>query len=250
VRTNLSAAARGSLSYRALRLVLVHAKRLFSRSCSAHPTHPKVREDARVRHRATRVTRCERSWGESRFTTRSSLRRPSERSTRALCSLDRDRSDRLWHPCRLLLARKHESRCRELPLWLEGRQDRFRGGLVTGVRFPDPRCLPSPETPSNPPAPRRGRTYVPWSIARRSRDEDRRVSTSRLPFTRCRTLRLRARCVLLAEPPFTTLRSDQAFDPLVSGGVLLWARRRSTDFCKPCDARALTASVPVPRMRQ
>jgi hypothetical protein len=46
-------------------------------------------------HRATRVTRCERGWGESRFTTRPPLRRPSERLTRALSSLDRDRSDRL-----------------------------------------------------------------------------------------------------------------------------------------------------------
>jgi hypothetical protein len=36
--------------------------------------------------------------------------------------------------------------------YLGGRQDRFRGGLVTGVRFPDPRCLRPPDAPHDPPA--------------------------------------------------------------------------------------------------
>jgi len=74
------ARARGPHSYRALRLVPVHAKRpLF-----ALP----LREsgDSRSRHRAARATRCERGWGESRFTTRSSLRRPYERHAGAFSS--------------------------------------------------------------------------------------------------------------------------------------------------------------------
>jgi len=81
--------ARGSLSYRALRLVLVHAKRpLF-----ALPLRRSG--DLRSGHRAARATRCERGWRESRFTTRPPLRRPSERCARAFSSLGRDRSDRL-----------------------------------------------------------------------------------------------------------------------------------------------------------
>jgi len=43
-------------------------------------------------------------------------------------------------------------------LWLEGRQGRFRGGSVKSVRFPDPRCLPSPEISRNPAAPKCVRT--------------------------------------------------------------------------------------------
>jgi len=47
---------------------------------------------------------------------------------------------------------------RSSALWLEGRQDRFRGGLVKGVRFPDPRCLPPVGASHNPPAPKCERT--------------------------------------------------------------------------------------------
>jgi len=42
-------------------------------------------------------------------------------------------------------------------------------------------------------------------------------------------------------------RIDQAFDLTGTGGTLLWARGRSTDFCNTCDARAPTWATPRPR---
>ena len=46
---------------------------------------------------------------------------------------------------------------------LEGRQDRFRGGLVKGVRIADPGCLPPTDATHIPAAPRHGRNRVAFS---------------------------------------------------------------------------------------
>jgi len=44
---------------------------------------------------------------------------------------------------------------------LEGRQDRFRGGLVKGVRISDPGCLPPTDAAHTPPAPKHERSCTP-----------------------------------------------------------------------------------------
>jgi len=140
------------LSYRALRLVLVHAKRLSSRSSFARP------ETREADTGWLGAVRCERGRGGSRFTTRSPLRRPFDGYARALSSPASDRIAASDTPV-ASSALVSVGRAMRSTLWLGGRRDRFRGGPVKGVRFPDPRCLPSRDTPCNPAAPKCGRTH-------------------------------------------------------------------------------------------
>jgi len=226
------------------------AARARSRETSLFAPPLRSSGDLRSGHRAARATRCERGWGRSRFTTRPPLRRPCERHARAFFSPVRDRHDRLWHPCRLLRARG---------------ADRLRDGRAVARRPPRPvprgpcerRALSRSEVPS-----------VAGCAARPARTEMR-------TNLRCLARGRGAHVMRIAEPrPIAPLSpgarpcahargaclwlsprsrapcSEQAFDPLSTGGALLWARRRYNDFCKPCDARALTASVSIPRMRQ
>jgi len=189
--------ARGSLSYRALRLVLVHAKRLFSRSSSTSPRTCGADTRQLGPPDANEAGGSRGSQRDPHFSGRAKGTRGRFLPLRATATTASGT------PVASSVLVGMGSRC-DPTLWLEGRQDRFRGGPVKGVRFPDPRCLPSPDAPHNPPAPKmRTNLRSPESIARRSRDEDRRVSTNRLPFTRSKTLRSRARFMLVAEPPFT-----------------------------------------------
>jgi hypothetical protein len=159
------------------------------------------------------AARCERGRGASRFTARRSLRRPDTSRARR-CLPSTWSSDRLWHLCRLLRA---AARSRRIARRLEGRQDRFRGGLVKGVRFPDRRCLPSPAAARTAPAPRCERVTPSSSIARCSRDEDRRAPTNRPRFAP-RAAYARASVVLprRARLPFTRSADGAGFRPAPS----------------------------------
>jgi hypothetical protein len=76
---------------------------------------------------------------------------------------------RLWHFCRFLLSKAAKTGSAEC--------------LVKGVRFPGPKCLPSPVVTRVPLGPRPERNRETLSFVRRSRDEDRRARVATLPFT-------------------------------------------------------------------
>jgi hypothetical protein len=150
-RTPFGVLSRMSHSCRTSRFVPVHARRLFSRSSLAHP---KAREGG---SRQLGAARCKRGWGASRFTTRHPLRRPRR-------ALREGRYFPLGMPSRPPLTPlspplewRGAAVATSTP-WPRGRQDRFRGYLVKGARFPDPRCLPSLARPHDPPAPKCERT--------------------------------------------------------------------------------------------
>jgi len=91
-------------------------------------------------------------------------------------------------PPRLLLVESCLRSMREL----EGRQDRFHGGLVKGVRFSDPRCLPSSGASQLPPVPKHERTA---ELSSRRGVHVMRIAaprTNRPPFAPCGLRRLRA----------------------------------------------------------
>jgi hypothetical protein len=163
------------LSSRGFRLVLVRVNVYFARLLS-RPV-----KDGRGGHREARGRSVRRGRGTSCFTARRPLRWPGGSGQRGVVFRALGPDDHLRHLCRLLLASARGP-------WgpnarrLEGRQDRFRGGLVKGVRFPGRRCLPSPVASCTTLVPEHERVTKPSSIARRSRDEDRRAPTNRLRF--------------------------------------------------------------------
>jgi len=118
-------------------------------------------EDARNRHREARAARCRRDWGESRFTARFPLQRPVPTCGAAFSSASREGYRSPLTPLSPPPGSYAWAAFSACPmLWLEGRQDRFRGGLVKGVRIPDPGCLPSAVTTHTPPVPKHERNRV------------------------------------------------------------------------------------------
>ena len=128
-----------------------------------------------------------------------------------------------------------------------GRQNRFRGGLVKGVRFPNPGCLPSSDAHAQPAHAEARTNREAVHSARRSRDEDRRASMNRPPLSTgepCARARGHARG---QAPVHALLCIDQAFDPVVSRWRASLSPRAFYRLLQYDDARAPTASSFVPR---
>jgi hypothetical protein len=191
------------------------------------------------------AARCERGWGESRFTTRFSLRRPDDLVGGVFFRLTGPRIDRLWHPCRLLRPSSPRSHFFERGIWSGGRRDRFHERLVKGVRFDDRGCLPPAVLSRSPPAPKLGRTRVAPFEERRSRDEDRRSVEEPPSFCSRRARALARPNEVVSQAPVHALLCDRAgFRP----GRRRWraslSPRAYYQFLQYDDARALTAGLP------
>jgi len=70
------------------------------------------------------------------------------------------------------------------PSFREEDQTGSAGCLVKGVRFPGPKCLPSPVATRIPLGPKPERNREAFTSVRRSRDEDRRARVNHPPFYR------------------------------------------------------------------
>jgi len=93
---------------------------------------------------------------------------------------------------------------------------------VKGVRFPDPRCLPSLEAKHNPRAPKCERTcdaLIDRCGAHVMRIAELRPTDSSSP--RRKPLRFRAPFFPVAEPLFTRSVEERGFRPLPTGDALL-----------------------------
>jgi len=149
-------------------------------------------------------------------------------------------------PPRLLLADRVRDAVREL----EGRQDRFRGGLVKGVRFSDPRCLPSPGASRLPPVPKHEQTAEPSSKCGVHVMRIAAPRTNRPPFTSCGPRRLRSLGPsafalgvnpLVARPPSTRLLLRPSFRPVRCRGRASLSPKTTYRLLQYDDARAPTA---------
>jgi hypothetical protein len=222
----LSAPSRGSLSYRTFRLVLVLAKRLLF---APLPARPKTRGKGTGKLGAAR---CERGWGESRFTARLPLRQPLVRLRGGVFFRRARPNACLWHLCRLLRARERGSRkaivravARRPPRPVP-RGPRERRALPRSEMPSLGSCLAQPartEMRTNPRRlPRSHGAHVMWIAWLRGT----------APLSPGATARAYARgdCLWLS-PRSRASHTVRAFDPLGTDDALLWARRRSTDFC-------------------
>jgi hypothetical protein len=131
----------------------------------------------------------------------------------------------------------------------EGRQDRFRGGLVKGVRFSDPGCLPSSGASRLPPVPKHERTA---ELSSRYGVHVMRIAvprTNRLPFASCGPRAFASgsqRCSRwvvppVARPPSTRLLPRTSFRPVRCRGRASLSPKTTYRLLQYDDVRAPTA---------
>jgi len=125
---------------------------------------PRPSEDARSRHQEARGRPMQTRLGRTALHGALPTSAPGRSCARAFSSPVRESSPFASDTPVASSVLVGASRCYPVPtLWLGGRQDRFRGGLVKGVRIPDPECLPPSVATRIPAAPKHGRNHVAFT---------------------------------------------------------------------------------------
>jgi len=125
---------------------------------------PRPSEDARSRHREARGRPMQTRLGRTALHGALPTSAPGRSCAGAFSSLVRESDPFASDTPVASSVLVGLGRCYAVPtLWLGGRQDRFRGGLVKGVRIPDPGCLQSSVATRIPAAPKHGRNHVAFT---------------------------------------------------------------------------------------